>query len=180
MNTGDLIGHRRWYPIRLKERKVTTHILLKLALWSGILLAGVLFLFDVNGMAQSTPHTLTVSGGTASTCNSNPATAPAGACVEILNPNGLTAAGFEELPIGTVSGVSVIAQGCMRGGTCDSAADTNTGTSAVIRGVVFSKVYDFFLITGTFTGSGFTINSRVGNLPAASSASSVTIAGPLG
>jgi hypothetical protein len=86
--------------------------------------------------------------------------ASAGTCPNIVNTTGTTQVSFEEIPVGTgFSGVSVTVQGCMRGGTCDTAANTNTSTSAIIEGVSFTKVYNYFLVTATYTGgTSFTIN----------------------
>lgn len=73
----------------------------------------------------------------------------------ISNTYGALVGSFEEVPTGTVSAVSITIQGCMRNGTCDSAADTYTGTTATIRSVnPFTKAYNFFKVTATWTGSG--------------------------
>lgn len=69
---------------------------------------------------------------------------------------------FEEVPTGTVSAVSITIQGCMKNGTCDTAADTYTGTTAAVRSVNFTKAYTYYLITATWTGSGtWTVNYSV-------------------
>ncbi len=90
--------------------------------------------------------------------------AASGTC-NMGNSYGAYGASFEEIPNGSPSGVSVTVQGCMQGGTCDTAADTNTSTSATVRAVTFTKVYDYFKITvGTLTGGTsptMTINSVV-------------------
>jgi hypothetical protein len=76
-----------------------------------------------------------------------------GGTIRVPNPYGATATSWEEIPSGSPTSVSVTIQGCMRGGTCDAIADTNTSTSAAIRGVVFTKPYTFFLVTvGTLSG----------------------------
>lgn len=85
---------------------------------------------------QSSSGSISVSGGTLS----------------ITNLYGAFNATFEEIPNGAPATVSITVQGCMRGQTCDSAADTNTATTASIRGVVFAKLYTSFLVTATWTG----------------------------
>lgn len=145
------------------------------------LLLPLLLLFTASLAAgQSSTNPLTASGGTASTCTGN--TAAAGACVYIQNPNNFTAIGLEEIPNGGLTAASITVQGCYRGGTCDAASNTNTSTSNATIGISFPKVYDFFLVVGTFSGGttpSFTINAHVGVLPASGSATSVSITGPL-
>jgi hypothetical protein len=123
---------------------------------------------------------LTVSGGSASNCLG--ATPTAGSCINIPNLNGAYGATFEEIPVGSPSAVSVTVQGCMYGGTCDSAADTNTSTSAANRGVTFSKVYNFFIIVGTFSGGttpSIKVNTTVSAAANHSGNGSFTAAGDL-
>jgi hypothetical protein len=131
-------------------------------------LIAAMLLLSATAFGQSQSQTIASSGGT----------------VTVANPNNYTAASFEEIPItGSPGSASITVQGCMRGTTCDTAADTNTGTSAAIRGISFSKVYDYFLVTATYSGgtaTGYTINSHVGYLPAGSASSSnATIISPV-
>ena len=74
------------------------------------------------------------------------------ATLNVPNLYGATTTSWEEIPNGSPTGVSVTIAGCMRGGTCDAAQDTNTSTSAAIRGVTFTKVYGYFHIAVTLTG----------------------------
>ena len=90
-----------------------------------------------------------------------PAVTVSGSVITVANLYGATNTSFEEIPTGSPATVSVTIQGCMRGGTCDSAADTNTSTSATIRGVAFTKPYSYFKITVNWTGGTnvtFTVN----------------------
>jgi hypothetical protein len=102
-------------------------------LWLALLLA------PLAARAQSQVPHVSCSLSTTQTCT-------------IGNANGAYGASFEEIPSGSPASVSVTIQGCATGGTCDSAADTNTSTSATIRGVTFTKVYDYFLVTATLSG----------------------------
>jgi hypothetical protein len=131
---------------------------------------------------SSFTNSLTVSGGSVATCTGTTPSAAVGACVYVPNNNSQTAATFEEIPNGSPTSVSIAVYGCMRGGDCDSAANTNVSTSNAIIGISFTKVYDSFLVAGTFSGGTnptFTINTKVGFLPAAGSGSNVTIVGPV-
>lgn len=75
-----------------------------------------------------------------------------GTVFNITNYFGAFNGSFEEVPSGSPATVSVTIQGCMKSGTCDSASDTNTSTSAAIRNVTFSKLYSYFQVTVSFTG----------------------------
>lgn len=129
-------------------------------------LLSAFLLWSAVGWAQVQNYptgTISVSGGTAVNCMS--AAPTAGSCVNIPNTYGAYGISVEEVPNGSPSGVSVTIQGCMRGGTCDSAADTNSSTSAAIRGITFTKVYDLFIIVaGTLSGGTnptITINPKL-------------------
>jgi hypothetical protein len=82
------------------------------------------------------------------------ATIASGGTWDVPNPYGALTTSWEEIPVGTPTAVSVTIAGCMRGTTCDSAADTNTSTSAAIRGVTFTKPYSYFHVAVTVTKSG--------------------------
>lgn len=88
-----------------------------------------------------------------------------GNTVQIGNGAGGLTATFEEVIYGGPSTTSITVQGCMRGAnTCDTAADTNTSTSTTNRSVSFTKVYDYFLVTASWTGGtavAVTINSTI-------------------
>lgn len=131
------------------------------------LLCAVVILYAALGCwGQSVANTINTSGGTAT----------------VTNINGFTAATFEELPSGSPATVSVTVQGCMRGQTCDAAADTNTSTSAALRPVSFSKVYDYFLVTASWTGgtsAAIAVNTHIGYTPASASGSNVTVTSPV-
>lgn len=71
---------------------------------------------------------------------------------DVPNPYGATVTSWEEIPAGSPATVSVTIQGCARGGTCDTAADTNTATTAKIQNVTFSKPYSYFHVAVTLTG----------------------------
>lgn len=85
----------------------------------------------------------------------SPLTSPitaSGGTLQISNLYGGYNVSFEEIPSGSPATVSVVVQGCMRGGSCDTAADTNTSTAAAIRFVTFTKAYNYFLVTASWTG----------------------------
>lgn len=115
------------------------------------------------GQLQSAPSvTITTSGGTA----------------QIANANGALQTSWEEIPGGGPATVSVTIQGCMKGGTCDTAADTNTATTAVIRNVTFTKPYTSFLITASWTGGTavtMTINPALSTAQGAAGSGSGTV-----
>ena len=82
-----------------------------------------------------------------------PAITTSGSTVQVPNLYGSFTGSFEELMTGSPATVSVTIQGCMRGNTCDAAADTNTTVAAgAIRFVNFTKAYSYFLVTATWTG----------------------------
>ena len=81
-----------------------------------------------------------------------PVVSTSGNTITVPNIVGAFNASFEEIPSGSPATVSVTIQGCFRAHTCDTAADTNTSTSATIREVAFSKLYTYFLITASWTG----------------------------
>ena len=58
---------------------------------------------------------------------------------------------FEEKFTGSPSTVSVVIQGCMRGGTCDTLETYATATNSN-RAPTVAKMYDYFAVTPTFTG----------------------------
>lgn len=65
-------------------------------------------------------------------------------------PGGLNAT-FEEKIAGSPATVSIVIQGCMRGGTCDT-LDTYTTVANSNRAPSISKDYDYFTVTPTWTG----------------------------
>lgn len=58
---------------------------------------------------------------------------------------------FEELISGSPATVSIIIQGCMRGGTCES-LDTYATVANADRAPALSKAYDYFSVTPSWTG----------------------------
>lgn len=128
-----------------------------------LILALCLLTIPCFGQLQSAPSiTITTSGGTA----------------QISNANGALQTSWEEIPGGGPATVSVTIQGCMKGGTCDTAADTNTATTAVIRNVTFTKPYTSFLITASWTGGTavtMTINPALSTAQGASGSGSGTV-----
>jgi len=89
----------------------------------------------------------------------------AGVCT-VQNTGGVIHASFETVPAGSPTSVSVTVQGCMRGGTCDTASATITSTTPLITYVTFAKAYDSFQVTvGTLSGGTsptVTVNYRLG------------------
>lgn len=76
-----------------------------------------------------------------------------GTVVDVPNKYGAMAVtSWEEIPSSAPATASITIQGCMPGGTCDTAADTNTATTAKIQGVVFTKPYSHFKVTFNWTG----------------------------
>ena len=83
----------------------------------------------------------------------------------VANAGGVLHASFEEIPTGSPATVSVTVVGCMRGGTCDAASNTNTTATATIVYVTFAKAYDYFVVTPSWTGGTavtYTVNYRIG------------------
>jgi hypothetical protein len=72
--------------------------------------------------------------------------------IDLPNPYGATTTSWEEIPSSAPATASITIQGCMPGGTCDTAQDTNTATVAKIQGVTFTKVYSHFKVTVNWTG----------------------------
>jgi hypothetical protein len=68
----------------------------------------------------------------------------------IDKPGGLSAT-FEYRISGAPATVSIVVQGCMRGGTCDT-LDTYTTVANANRAPTISKVYDYFTVTPSWTG----------------------------
>lgn len=68
-----------------------------------------------------------------------------------LNSPGGVHATFEEIISGTPATVSIVIQGCMRGGTCDS-LDTYTTVANSNRAPTIAQVYDYFVVTPSWTG----------------------------
>jgi len=58
---------------------------------------------------------------------------------------------FEEIIAGTPATVSIVVQGCMRGGTCEI-LDTYTTVANADRSPSLTKVYDYFAVTPSWTG----------------------------
>ena len=86
-----------------------------------------------------------------------------GGTVDFPNPDGAVHASFEELQTTGADApatVSITVAGGMRGGTFDTASDTNTSVAAgAIKYVTFAKVYGVFRVTASWTGG--TANTRV-------------------
>lgn len=74
-----------------------------------------------------------------------------GNSVPFPNGNGSMHVSFEELIAGSPATVSIVIQGCMTGGTCDT-LDTYTTVANAIRSPSISKVYDSFSVTASWTG----------------------------
>jgi hypothetical protein len=74
-----------------------------------------------------------------------------GNTVQIINSIGGLSVSFEELIAGSPSTVSVAVQGCMKGGTCE-ALDSYTTVANAVRAPAIAKVYDYFLVTASWTG----------------------------
>jgi hypothetical protein len=118
-----------------------------------ILLLALLFLVPAVFLPDTAAAQLKVSvAGTAVTVSGTP--------IPILNNAGAMQVTFEELITGSPSTVSIVIQGCMQGGTCDT-LETNTSTSGGNRSPTISKPYDKFVITPSWTGGTnvtFTVN----------------------
>lgn len=71
--------------------------------------------------------------------------------IQFDNPRGDNIATFEYLITGSPDSSSIALKGCMIGGTCDT-IETYTGNANSIHSYAGSKVYDYFLITPTFSG----------------------------
>jgi hypothetical protein len=67
------------------------------------------------------------------------------------NPLGALTASFEEIISGSPATVSIVIQGCMRGGTCTT-ADTYTTVANAVRTPVITAIYDYFSVTASWTG----------------------------
>jgi hypothetical protein len=94
-------------------------------------------------------------GQVTASCNNGPCSpiTTSGGTLVVPNLYGGMSAAFEEIVSGTPASVSITVQGCMRGGTCDSAMDTNTLVGSAIRSVVpVAKPYGYFLVTATWSG----------------------------
>jgi hypothetical protein len=59
---------------------------------------------------------------------------------------------FEEKFSGAPATASTVILGCMSGGTCDAALDTNATSTNTIKSPALTKPYDYFTVTPTFTG----------------------------
>ena len=107
------------------------------------LLVSLLLSFAPSSSAQATPgpnsQTVTTSG------------------MPMIFDNGLVTGPaavhvtFEELIAGSPATVSIVTQGCMRGGTCDS-LDTYTTVANSNRAPTITKAYDYFAVTPSWTG----------------------------
>lgn len=75
-----------------------------------------------------------------------------GTVVDVPNLYGALNTSWEEIPSSAPATASITIQGCMPGGTCDTAADTNTATVAKIQGVILTKYYSHFKVTFNWTG----------------------------
>ncbi len=96
---------------------------------------------------QQSSATITTSGGTAT----------------LNDPVGSATITLEEVISGTPSAMSIVTQGCMRGGTC-ATLDTNTATSSAIRSFVGG--YDHYVVTATWTGSSITVQLNMTGISA--------------
>jgi hypothetical protein len=82
------------------------------------------------------------------------------------NPLGVLTTGqasMEEIIAGSPATVSVVIQGCMRGGTCTT-LDTYTTVANAIRTPTISTVYDYFSVAASWTGGtnvSVTINTTL-------------------
>lgn len=127
----------------------------------------LLLLLSVSAVAQVT-----------SSCQGGPCPAitASGGTVTITNFYGGMNASFEELITGAPATVSITIQGCMAGGTCDTAVDTNTTVAAsTVRGVSFPRPYGSIKVTATWTGG---TNPTVTVNPIVSSAHSIPNTAP--
>lgn len=135
------------------------------------LLLFLILVMAVSAVAQSTHDTISASGGTVTVANPG------------INGVGVVSGTFDEAPVGgSPASASITVQGCMRSTTCDTAADTNTATSEAFRPVNFSKVYDYFLVTATWSGGSTTsyiINTKLGNTPSSGTGSNVAVTSPV-
>lgn len=116
----------------------------------------LLVLFALSAVAQN--------GTGSGVCSGSPLIA-AGTCT-VQNPGGVLHASFETVPSGSPTSASLAIQGCMRGGTCDTASATVTSTTATITYVTFAKSYDSFLVTANTLSGGtnpsIAVNYRLG------------------
>lgn len=69
-----------------------------------------------------------------------------------LNAPGGMSATFEEKIAGSPATVSIVIQGCMRGGTCDTLDTYTTVANANRPGSPITKLYDYFVVTPSWTG----------------------------
>ena len=129
--------------------------------WAIRLVVAVLFLCTL-GRGQTGTGVILKSGG-------NPVT--------FGNPLGVYVTGqvtLEESVSGSPSTVNIVAQGCMRGGTCVT-VDTNTTVGNLVRTPVLTTVYDYFAVAASWTGGSIvsvTVNATISpNLGGGSSGS---------
>ena len=133
--------------------------------WAIRLVVAVLFLCTL-GRGQTGTGVILKSGG-------NPVT--------FGNPLGVYVTGqvtLEESVSGSPSTVNIVAQGCMRGGTCVT-VDTNTTVGNLVRTPVLTTVYDYFAVAASWTGGSIvsvTVNATISpNLGGGSSGSGLPI-----
>lgn len=97
-------------------------------------------------------------------CQNSQVISTSGGTVTINNAVAGRAATFSEAVAGSPATVSIVVQGCMYGAVCDSALDTNTTVGSSNRPVNSTTVYDYYLITASWTGGSnvsVTINSTI-------------------
>ena len=117
----------------------------------------------------------------ASWCQNSQGPVASGVPIIVYNTVGGKSASYEYKFGGTLGGVSVTLQPCKTGGTCDAVISTYTGTTNTIiepgvNGVpALQTVYDYFIITPTFTGGTsptLTVNTSLSIAASASGLSS--------
>jgi hypothetical protein len=89
------------------------------------------------------------------TCTDSQTITTSGASITIQNNGGLVPS-FEEIIVGSPSTISIIIKGCGLSSTCDI-LDTYTTLSNTLRAPVISKVYNYYTVTASWTGSGVSV-----------------------
>lgn len=108
----------------------------------------------IPGMAQNTCSQV----ATTSCIDSSTISTSGGSYVIPLAARGFSAITVEELIAGSPSTMTVLIQGCGKGGTCDT-LDTSTSTVSVVRQPNPLKLYDHLTLTATWTG-GSSVSMR--------------------
>ena len=145
-----------------------------------LLLGLLLLILPLPALAQKQSGnvgTLTATTGTPTNCYGANGFVTSASCLVIPNLYGAYGLSLEEIPQGSPSGVSVTVYGCMPNGTCDSVADTNTSTSAAIRGITFTKIYGVWIVLlPTLTGgTGVLVNQVASTANSHAGESSLTL-----